>query len=246
MRYRTRYALAGGILGLGAPIGSLVWRVLIPTHHGLLSGLLQEWRQASYFYSYMTIGTVTAFASFGYVLGRLSEGLNRFAITDGLTGAYNHRYLHERLEQEIERSSRYHAPLTCLMLDIDDFKKVNDLCGHPFGDQVLVDITRLIHETVRRTDLVGRYGGEEFLVIMPQTNTEEALPIAQRIVSAIRDHSFVFKGIVSMRTTVSVGLATYPSPEHGVTGKSSLLSAADQSLYTAKRTGKNKTVVWQA
>ncbi len=246
MRYRTWYAMIGAILGLGAPVGSLILRVLIPTHHGLRAALLQEWGQASFFYIYMTIGTMTAFALFGYLLGRRSEGLNQSAITDGLTGAYNHRYLHERLEQEIERSDRYQAPLTCLILDVDDFKKVNDLCGHPFGDTVLVEITRLIHETVRRTDLVGRYGGEEFLVIMPQTNAEEALPIAQRIVSLIADHPFVFKGIISMCVTISIGLATYPSLEHDITNKSSLLSAADQSLYKAKRTGKNKAIVWQA
>ncbi len=246
MRYRMRYALVGVILGLGAPAGSLVWRVLIPTHHDLIVSFLREWRQSSYFYSYMTVGTMTAFAVFGYVLGWRSEGLSRFAITDGLTGLYNHRYLHERLDQEIERSNRYHAPLTCLLLDIDDFKKVNDLYGHPFGDRVLVGIAQLILETVRRTDLVGRYGGEEFLVIMPQTDAEAALPIAQRIVGASGGHTFVFKGIVSTKTTVSVGLATYPSLEHGVKDKSSLLSAADQSLYKAKRTGKNKAVVWKA
>jgi diguanylate cyclase (GGDEF)-like protein len=246
MRYRARYALIGFILGLGAPAGSLLWRVLIPNHHDLLAGMLREWNQASYFYIYMTIGTVTAFALFGYVIGWRSEGLNKSAITDGLTKIYNHRYLHERLDQEIERSDRYHNPLTCLMLDIDDFKKVNDQFGHPFGDKVLIDIARLIRETVRRTDLVGRYGGEEFLVIMPQATAQEALPIAQRIVSVIAEHSFVFKGIVDMRTTVSAGLATYPSEDHGVKSKSALLSAADQSLYKAKRSGKNKAVVWQA
>jgi len=246
MRYRTRYALAGGILGLGAPVGSLILRVLIPGHHDLLFAFLREWQRGSYFYLYMTFGTVTAFALFGYVLGWIGEGLNQSAITDGLTGLYNHRYVHERLEQEIERSNRYHSSITCVMLDIDDFKKVNDLYGHPFGDTVLVGITRLIREAVRRTDLVGRYGGEEFLVIMPQTSAEEALPIAERIVSMTANHAFVFKGIVSLQTTVSVGLATYPSVEHGVTSKSSLLSAADQSLYKAKRTGKNKAVTWKA
>lgn len=245
MRYRMRYALAGAILGLGAPIGALIWRVLIPIDREIISHFLREWQQASYFYSYMTVGTVTAFALFGYVVGQRSEGLGWRAITDSLTGMYNHRYLHERLAQEIERSDRYHTSLTCLMLDIDDFKKVNDVYGHPFGDLVLQGTAQLIHETVRRTDLVGRYGGEEFLVIMPQAHSEEALPIAQRIVSAISDHDFVFKGIVSMRTTLSVGLATYPSIEHGIKNKSSLLSAADQALYKAKRLGKNRTVVWQ-
>src|ERR1039457_6088079 len=138
MRYRTRYALAGGILGLGAPIGALIWRVLLPVDREIIAHFLREWQQASYFYSYMTVGTVCAFALFGFVVGQRSEGLGWRAITDGLTGIYNHRYLHERLAQEIERSDRYHTPLTCLMLDLDDFKKVNDDFGHPFGDQVLI------------------------------------------------------------------------------------------------------------
>jgi diguanylate cyclase (GGDEF)-like protein len=246
MRYRTRYALLGVFLGLGAPVGSLALRVLLQKHHGLLLSLLREWHQYSYFYTYMTVGTVTAFVLFGFFIGWRSEDLNRFAITDGLTGLYNHRYLHERLDQEIERSDRYQEPLTAVILDIDDFKKVNDLYGHPFGDRVLAGIAQVILQTVRRTDLAGRYGGEEFFVIMPRTNAEQALPIAQRIVSAIGDHTFVFKGIVAVRTTVSVGLATYPSLDDGIKNKSSLLSATDQSLYKAKRTGKNKVVVWQA
>ncbi len=200
MRFRTRYALMGVILGLGAPAGSLVLRVLIPKHHNIMLSLLREWHQASYFYIYMTIGTVTAFVLFGFYLGLRSEDLNRFAITDGLTGLYNHRYLHERLDQEIERSNRYHTPLTCLMLDIDDFKKVNDQYGHPFGDRVLAGIAQLILQSVRRTDLAGRYGGEEFLVIMPHSNTEQALPIAQRIVSAIGDRPFIFKGNFSRKS----------------------------------------------
>src|SRR5262249_11896709 len=139
-----------------------------------------EWGSASYYYLYMTIGTVMAFGAFGLVLGRHQEFLNDLSITDGLTNLFNHRYLQEQLTHEIRRSDRYHTPLTCLMLDIDDFKKVNDRHGHLFGDEVLGTVARLIRESVRATDLVGRYGGEEFLVIMPETTRAAAIPLAER------------------------------------------------------------------
>jgi diguanylate cyclase (GGDEF)-like protein len=245
MRPHIRYAFLGVLLGLGAPLGSLAWSMFMRPHGGLISTLIFEWHSASYYYLYMTIGTVIAFSLFGYVLGQRNETLGELSITDGLTGVYNHRHLQEQLDREIERSDRYATPVTCLMLDIDDFKKVNDKYGHPYGDQVLVETTRILTTTVRRTDMVGRYGGEEFLVIMPNTNAEAAYPIAQRIVSSMRDHDFVFKGIVCQRITVSIGLATYPFPEHGVKTKNSVLSAADQALYKAKSAGKNQTVVWR-
>jgi two-component system cell cycle response regulator len=239
-----RYALIGGILGLGAPIGSLIWRVLIPGHGDVIPSILREWRQASYFYDYMAVGTVIAFGLFGYALGRRNENLSNLSITDGLTRIYNHRFLHEQLAHEIQRSDRYHTQLTCLMLDIDDFKKVNDQHGHPFGDEVLATTAKLIREAVRQIDLVGRYGGEEFLVIMPQTSSKAALPIAERILKAIQSYPFSApEGVVQV--TLSIGLATYPSPDLGVKSKNGLLSAADQALYKAKRTGKNQTVVWQ-
>ncbi len=243
MRYRLRYTLIGFFLGLGAPIGSLIWQVIIPWPDQLLSRLLQEWHGNSYFYNYMTVGTVTAFVLFGNFLGKKDENLGHLAITDGLTGIYNHRHLHESLTQEIERAKRYNTPLTCLMLDIDDFKKVNDEQGHPFGDYVLKKIAHVLLETMRRTDIVGRYGGEEFLVLMPHTHTQAALPIAERLIAAIQNCPFETKNH-AVQVTASIGLATFPTPEHGVKGKNSLLSAVDQALYKAKREGKNRISIW--
>jgi len=210
----------------------------------VLSTLALEWQTARYYYVYMTFGSVIAFGLFGLLLGRHDESLNDLSITDGLTGLYNHRYLHEQLAREIRRSDRYRAPLTCLMLDIDDFKKVNDQWGHPFGDAVLAKTAGLIRETVRTTDTVGRYGGEEFLVMMPQTSREAALLLAERIRRTVEAYPFSL-GDGMVHVTLSIGLATYPSLTLGVRNKSALLSAADQALYKAKRTGKNRTVVWQ-
>ncbi len=244
MRSHIRYALVGILIGLGAPLGSLVWSVLVRPQGGLISTLAFEWNSASYYYIYMTVGTVIAFSLSGYAVGRRNEDLRDLSITDGLTEIFNHRYLHEQLAKEVERSDRYTTALTCLMLDIDDFKEVNDRYGHPFGDQVLVTIARLIREGVRQTDVVGRYGGEEFLIIMPHTEREAALLLANRILKAVAGYPFL-SGMVSVHVTLSIGLATYPFLDHGVKTKNGLLSAADQALYQAKRTGKNKTVVWQ-
>ena len=241
---RLRYALQGTLLGLGAPVGLLMGMVAAHYPAPFSSTLAREWHYAGVYYIYMTVGTIVAFTVFGYVLGRRNEALKKLSDTDGLTGVFNHRYLHERLGQEIKRADRYHAPVTCLMLDIDDFKKINDHYGHPFGDTVLATVVRLIREAVREIDVVGRYGGEEFLVIMPQTRAEAAIPLAERILNTVRTHSFSIP-IGGAAVTLSIGLATYPSPELNVTAKDSLLSAADQALYQAKRSGKNRAVVWQ-
>lgn len=244
MRLRTQYTLLGICFGLGAPLGSLAFRMLTTQHSSLLSVATSEWQAAAYYYIYMTVATAIAFGLFGFILGRRDENLNALSITDGLTGLYNHRYLQEQLASEIQRADRYHTPLTCLMLDIDDFKKVNDQYGHPFGDDVLTKTAQLICAAVRRTDVVGRYGGEEFLVIMPQTSNETAAPLAERILKAMRDCSFSI-GEKSSHVTLSIGLATYPNTDFGVKSKSALLSAADQALYKAKRLGKNQAVIWQ-
>ncbi len=232
MRPHRRYALLGVLLGLGAPLGSLAWSMVMRPHGDLISSLTFEWISASYYYLYMTVGTIFAFSLFGYMLGQRNEDLNDLSMTDGLTGIFNHRYLHEQLAREIQRSNRYGTPLTCLMLDIDDFKRVNDLHGHPFGDEVLATAARHVREAVRQVDTVGRYGGEEFLVIMPQTGGAAALPIAERILNTIQDHSFATpEGEV--KVTLSIGLATYPAPDLGIkTKKKSFVSSRSGTLQS--------------
>jgi diguanylate cyclase (GGDEF)-like protein len=244
MPIRRLYALWGFLLGLGAPLGSLALRLPAAWQGDLLSALAQEWQQGMYYYVYMTLGTTLAFSLFGYALGKRNEALSDLSIKDGLTGIYNHRYLQERLKHEIERSDRYATPLTCLMIDIDDFKQVNDRHGHLFGDEVLRITAQFLEEAVRKTDRVGRYGGEEFLVIMPHTDSTDALPLANRIVQTIGAYPFMSDGTV-VRVTLSIGLATYPEPALGVRTQSALLSAADQALYKAKLAGKNQTQVWR-
>lgn len=262
MRYRKSYAVAGILLGLGAPLGSIIARGLW-IHRGWWSlWLHQELTVHAYFYGYMTIGCVVAFTLFGYVMGRRGDllsdqsgslqatfqTLDLLAITDGLTGLYNHRYLQERLALELESAGRYKTPLTCLMMDIDDFKSINDQYGHPFGDLVLATIARIIRENIRRIDTAGRYGGEEFLILMPQALPDMGWSVAERIRHAVQTYPFSIQSR-DVSVTMSIGIATYRS-SHGeyVYDKSSLLKAADNALYRAKESGKNQTVLppWEA
>lgn len=249
-KHQITYALMGVLLGLGAPLGSLAWRVLGKGTGDLWQRLALEWSLASYFYWYMTIGTVIAFALFGYVLGIRGDALEKekkradaLAIHDGLTHLYNHRYLQDHLAAEMERAQRYKTPLTCVMLDIDNFKAVNDTYGHPFGDHVLKIASRIFREQVRRVDTVGRYGGEEFLLLMPHTTAREVLPLAERIRAEVQDYPFHTNG-EPIHVTISIGIATHDPRSQGAVNKSDLLKAADEALYSAKKSGKNQTQIW--
>ncbi len=259
MRNEERFALLGAVLGLGAPAGALVWRFVATYHTGLWAWFQSEWASVGGFYLYMTLGTVTAFALFGFFLGRNNDvlkdenekaqgtvsTLNLLAITDGLTGVYNHRHIQEMLAQEVERVERYKTPLSCLMLDIDNFKTVNDTHGHPFGDHVLAQIAQIIRDQVRRIDIVGRYGGEEFMVLMPHAEADVAEVIGERIRKAVESTLFTFQQM-SAKVTLSIGLATYPDTAAGIFDKDSFLNASDQALYNAKAAGKNKTIVFKS
>ena len=142
----------------------------------------------------------------------------------------------------MEAAKRYKANLSVILFDLDDFKVINDSFGHPNGDVVLMTVSRLLQENLRRIDIVGRLGGEEFMVIMPHTSSESAFLVAERIRKAVQEWSFTFFDH-KISVTLSGGLATYPAP--GISGKNDFLKVIDQALYQAKRSGKNRTVKWQ-
>jgi two-component system cell cycle response regulator len=168
---------------------------------------------------------------------RLVQRLKHLAGHDGLTQLPNHRQSLEELEREFERVSRYAGGLSLLMIDVDHFKDVNDRHGHPAGDRVLREVALAIQDAVRAVDVVGRYGGEEFLALLPQTETEEARRLAERLRRAVESLAVEVPGGV-VRVTISTGIASYPAPN--VTTPEELIREADRALYRAKQAGRNR------
>lgn len=171
---------------------------------------------------------------------RLYEETRYQAVTDGLTGLYNSRYFYQMLEKELERSRRYGHRCSLIMLDLDDFKKYNDQYGHLAGDDLLRELADLICNEIRRVDTAARYGGEEFVVIVPETNGDQAAALAERLRKTVRDHEFVVReGQRVGRITVSQGVSTFPDNAQDVEG---LVDTADMALLYAKE-GKNRVCV---
>ncbi len=163
--------------------------------------------------------------------------LTQEATTDALTGLRNHRGLIERMDAEIERTERFGHALSLLYFDIDRFKDINDTYGHEAGDTVLQQITSLSLSALRSIDTLGRYGGEEFVALLPVTDAIAALQAAERLRRAVADYAFTIDSEVELRTTVSIGVATYPADG---TSRRALLRSADGALYRAKRLGRNQ------
>ncbi|PKQ36739.1 MAG: hypothetical protein CVT59_11365 [Actinobacteria bacterium HGW-Actinobacteria-1] len=169
---------------------------------------------------------------------RLYKLTKRLSITDELTDLYNYRYLQQRLDDEIGRAKRYGKTLSFLMLDMDDFKAINDTHGHLVGDAVLAELGQVMKTTVREVDVVARYGGEEFSVLLPETDAAGAFIVAEKIREAVALHKFMDEdGERSVRATVSIGLANFPVHAED---KESLLRAADDAVYQAKTMGKDR------
>ena len=171
----------------------------------------------------------------------LHQETERLSITDGLTGVWNRRYLELTLRKEIDRAQRFDRPLSVLMVDIDRFKGVNDLCGHQRGDEVLVELSRRVLDSIRtQIDTLARYGGEEFVVVLPETPEEGARVVAEKIRAAVRDHSFTSDSGPNVSITVSVGVASFP--EDGKEAQQ-IIHTADLAMYRAKQSGRDRVEV---
>ncbi len=172
----------------------------------------------------------------------LYKKIEKLAITDGLTKVYNHRYFYKKMEEERERYRRYGTVFSFVMLDLDYFKRFNDKYGHRAGDHALYTVAQVIKKSTRMLDVVSRYGGEEFAVILPETDAASARVVAERILHAVHDTYFsVSEDHPPVHITVSIGVATCPQDAEST---NDLIELADKALYYSKETGKNKISVW--
>ncbi len=158
--------------------------------------------------------------------------MSQQAYTDALTGLPNRRALDWRLEEETRRSSRYHHCFTLAMLDVNNFKEINDFHGHPAGDLVLQHVIGCLRSNLRETDFFARYGGDEFAIILPETDFPLAQSLMQRLVTVAQDCPVDLPGGISQTISISIGLAAYP--EHAISAPA-LLTVADQALYKMKQ-----------
>jgi diguanylate cyclase (GGDEF)-like protein len=170
----------------------------------------------------------------------LNESLNVLATIDGLTGLYNRREFHNRLTMEWDRFKRYGRPFSLIMIDIDHFKKVNDTHGHECGDTVLAGLGELMRQQKRRQDVVCRYGGEEFVIILAETSLDAAFKVAEKTRQLVAESDFRC-GDLKIPVAISLGVAS--ATEHRPASDTDLVKIADQGLYRAKQEGRNRTVV---
>jgi diguanylate cyclase (GGDEF)-like protein len=191
----------------------------------------------------LTLEFLTTQAARAVALSRLHARTREMAITDGLTGLYDHRHFYERLELEMMRASRHDLPLSLVLLDVDDFKRYNDYVGHRGGDQALRRLGVILRETTRVTDISARYGGDEFVIILPHTEREEAVAFAERLRAKVEDEPFDGEEVQpGGRLTVSVGVACRPDDALAVDG---IVEAADAALFKAKAIGRNRVVSFE-
>jgi len=168
-----------------------------------------------------------------------NELLRHTSQTDGLTGLDNRRHLEDRLREMFEHAKRLNEPFSCVMCDLDRFKSVNDTYGHQAGDAVLKQFARILKHEVREIDRVGRYGGEEFMLLLPGTVLDSGVTFAERVRKQVESNTFTFAE-TSIRRTASFGVSAWPHPR--ISDCDGLMRAADDALYVAKETGRNRVV----
>lgn len=220
---------------LGIPILSPENDVL-----GILALTSTEPTAISAFYGHF-LNVVADQAALFITNARLHKEVERLAVTDGLTGLYNHRHFQERLSEEFQRIERIPHTLSMILIDLDHFKKINDIYGHPTGDVVLKGLASILKKTLRGIDIIARYGGEEFAAVLLNTESKGAYKIAERLRTKVM-HTPFFAGENKLLLTLSIGIATYP---HDAVTKEELISRTDQALYYAKKKGRNQVCVWK-
>jgi diguanylate cyclase (GGDEF)-like protein len=180
--------------------------------------------------------TIFKFLSGADVEAQYHEEIYRMTIVDGLTQIFNKRYLMEALEREIIRGRRHDRDLAILMFDIDHFKRINDVHGHLAGDYVLKEVARVVQSRIRRDEVFARYGGEEFAIILPETSLQGAVQLGETLRQKVEAHQFVFQAD-SIKVTISLGAALLHESDRQA---EAIIKRADEKLYQAKRTGRNR------
>lgn len=244
----------GAALGLGSPLGLLAARYYLAHWPMVNRWLVSELQDHGVYYIYMGVGTVAAMGLWGLWSGRSldkqrtrTQALERAALrlrdmadTDGLTGVHVRRHLLEKLDEELRRAERYKYPIASLFVDVDNFKAFNEVHGHMVGDEVLKRIAQVTRASVRETDIVGRYGGDEFLVMLPHANAREAFLAAERIRKGVEKLTVTSAAGSAVPMTVSVGMIAAVPHEADVLR---FLEIADQALHRSKGLGKNCTIL---
>ncbi len=234
-QFRYSLALAGLLLGLTVPL--------------LCVYLGSIWDFDAFAYLVLCIPVI--FMGFGFLFGYLvdkfndqkkkMEGMNSTlreqSFVDELTGQYNRRHILMELDKELERARRYKHTLAGIMIDVDDFKKFNDKHGHLMGDYILKEVTNVFGHCIRTIDVLGRYGGDEFMILLPEATPETAQIVGERIKKAMHEHPFVFKK-KNFKVTCSIGLHYFG--DLAKTDKADFIDKIDQALYKAKTAGKDR------
>ena len=187
------------------------------------------------------VSVLASWASMTLQNHRLSESLKKLAVTDDLTQVYNFRFLKTALRREIKRAGRFNQRLSLVMIDVDNLKKYNDCHGHMRGSLLLRELAGLFTQNVRSFDLVAKYGGDEFTLILPQTDREGAVAVSERVRSVVAGHTFPLTTLGSI--TVSIGVAVFPEDAGD---PMNLIQAADRALYASKRAGRNRVETFPA
>ena len=233
-RRRWQYATLGILLSFTGPLGEL-----------LFVKVFSRSINDSFYLTliYTEIFSLVFFSLFGYILGKYTEKIEQLAFRDNLTGLYNRHYLVEKLNEIVSLHKRYKGKFSLVMLDLDHFKNVNDSYGHAVGDRTLKAAARCIMAEIRDTDFASRYGGEEFIVICPNTSVNDCHEVAERIRTAIKSLGTDTLGFPGPQT-ISAGVYELPS-DQGLS-PIQILNNVDQALYHAKKTGRNKVVIFSA
>jgi diguanylate cyclase (GGDEF)-like protein len=180
--------------------------------------------------------TIADFAGIAISNAKAIAKIKQLAVTDDLTGLHNSRYFFEQVEYEVERARRYHSSLSLVFLDLDRFKLVNDTYGHLVGSRLLAEVGAMIRDLIRKTDKAARYGGDEFVIILPQTEKSGALSLAVKLQEALGGHGFASNSGEALTVTASFGVASFPED---ALSSSELINAADEAMYEVKASGRN-------